>query len=119
MLSAMLLFIFLLRFTASFLITRVNAPKMHKGITGVQIGLGLTTLLLLIWPGTIMLLVPWLVLLLLSVAIVFAAGIVTWWRGYYPARYFVLALTMLLGAVFLSVLSVFGLISTNFTGIAA
>jgi signal transduction histidine kinase len=112
---ATIVFIFLLRFAASFLMSKINAPKLHPAFLVLQTGLCITALLFLLLSKTILFLVLWLVLILVCVAVVLITGLFVWKRGYRPARYFVTALLMLLVAVFISVLSVLGFVPKSYT----
>jgi len=107
-------FIFLLRFTASFLATKIHTPQLHQFFNGLQVGLGVGALLFLLWPEMTLFFVTVSVLGLLSMIMVLITGLIIWWQGYRPARYFMLALSMLLGAGFVSVLIVLGVLPTSY-----
>lgn len=104
----------LLQFAASFLMTKAHAPTLHRSLVGLQIGLGMVVLLFLL-SETTPFLVLCLILSLLSMGAVFLAGLVTWRQGYRPARYFVLALAAFLGALFLSIWGVLGILQTGYS----
>jgi len=108
---AALIFIFLLQFAATFLMTKTYAPHLHRILVGLQIGLG-GIFLLWVMAGTTLLIVIWLTLVLLSMAMVFITALAVWRRGYRSARYFVLGLGMFLGAVFISIWAVLGFLPT-------
>ena len=108
------LFVCLLRFTDAFLLTAIHTPRLRYGLNALQWVLtGLSLIMLFFRP--ISLIVVWVLLILLGVVTAIATGIVTWRRGYRPARYFLLAWVVLFGASFLSVLTVLGFGSTAYT----
>jgi two-component sensor histidine kinase len=109
------MYVCLLRFTDSFLMTKDHAPRLGYMSSGLQIGLGITTLVYFVWAQATLLMLMWFVLSLLSVAVMFTASLVTWRRGYRPARVFVLAHTLLLGAVFAGLIALLGYVPTGYT----
>ncbi len=89
-LSFALVFISMLIFTDTFLELKTRLPKLHWVNLAI---LGVWGVLILMIPFTryqiiAILMVPW---ALLTLAAVLAAGIVTWLRGYHPARFFMIA----------------------------
>lgn len=110
-----LMVIFLLQFTATFLLTKDHTPRLHRFIGGLQIGLIITASLAMLWFAITIFVTIWLVFILLSIAAVFISGFVILGQGYRPARYFVLGLAMLLASIFLSILAVLGFVSTSYT----
>jgi signal transduction histidine kinase len=104
--------VFALKFTASYLVTRVHAPKMHKVINFLLIGLGIVIALTLI--TTFNLLVrPFAILLFASLISMLTTGFMVWRRGYRPARFFLLAWVLFLAGAIVLVLMVSGFVPMN------
>jgi signal transduction histidine kinase/CheY-like chemotaxis protein len=101
---ATLMVVFLLLFSGSFLMAKVNAPRLGRILNGLQIGLVATGLLHIVLSGAILFHWIWFALVLSGLAAIFITSLVTWRRGYRPARYFVLAQTMLLVTFFFDLL---------------
>lgn len=87
--SFMLTMVGTLLFTRSFLVTKKYAPRFDKAIIGLA--LAFLVLMVIQFLNARFTARIGIVLLLLSYVLVFAVGFLVWWRGYRPARYFVLA----------------------------
>ncbi|MGD9200748.1 MAG: 7TM diverse intracellular signaling domain-containing protein, partial [Chitinispirillia bacterium] len=105
---ATLMIVFLLRFSVTFLMAKVNAPRLGRILNGLQIGLVATGLLQIVLSGAILFHWIWFALVLSGFVAIFITSLVTWRRGYRPARYFVLAQTMLLVTFFFDLLGQLG-----------
>ncbi len=99
----------LLLFAMDFLDTKTQTPRLHT----IMLALLATALFVLIlrffWESNRLLNLTVLVITLITVA----AGYLAWWRGYRPARYFLLAWLLFLGTLVINFLVNFGLLSHN------
>jgi PAS domain S-box-containing protein len=94
-----------LKFTASFLPTREDTPRLHTAINIVIVIFALVLPILLIDISVAAR--PNLILTVIAYILVVAAGVIFWRRGYHPARYFLLAWLLLLTSMIIFVLSLF------------
>jgi signal transduction histidine kinase len=105
---ATLMVVFLLRFSGSFLMAKLHAPRLGRILDGLQIGLVVNGLLHIASNRAFLFQYTWFALVLFSFAVIFITSLVTWRRGYRPAGYFVLAQTILLVAFASSLLGLLG-----------
>lgn len=100
-LSAEFVIIFLLKFSSEFLLTKTQTPTLHRII---NICVVIWALLIIPTPfvGAIII-APELPLALFSLLLMWGAGVITWLRGYRPARYYLLAWSLFLGMSIFSV----------------
>jgi len=108
-----LLLFWLSKFSSSFLIIRHHAPKMDK-LFSMLMGLSLLVMLFSFTGAYQMAARVGVGLLLVFVLLAMTAGIITWRKGYRPARYFVTAWFIFLFGSFLYLLRAFGLTPNNF-----
>ena len=100
-----------LKFTSTFLATKIHLPSFHKII-----------FLLMVISGSMIVFIPFVsfltavasVLTLVALLVSILTGIIIWRRGYQPARYFLLAWLAFSGTIVLFLLTVFGLLPSNF-----
>jgi signal transduction histidine kinase len=102
--------IWMLLYAQSFLETRVHVPVIHKIIYGILI---LRTIIFLIGIFINLHVIYNIAIDLVPLGIIYYAGILTWIRGYRPARFYVLAFTVLFIGFALSSLQQFFIISHN------
>lgn len=101
------------KFSSSFLITKVHAPKMDKSFP-VLMGL---SVLVMVWSflgdySTSIKLGTGLTLIFIFTAM--SAGIISWRKGYHPARFFVISWFILIIGTSLLILRAYGLVPHNF-----
>lgn len=97
-----------LKITTSFLSTKENTPRLHKAINIILFAFVLLIPVQLFDIGITARLM--LILTVISYILIVAAGIITWQRGYRPARYFLLAWLLLLTSMLIFVISLFGIL---------
>ena len=96
----------LLKFTSAFLMTRIHLPKLHRIIVGLQWGtLLIVVLILLPIVDVAKIFTPLVVITLIAMPVSLLAGVFSWLQGYHPARYFVLAWSGFIIAIFIRMLS--------------
>jgi signal transduction histidine kinase len=100
----------MLLYAQSFLETRVHVPVIHKIIYWILI---LRTIIFLIGIFIDLHLIYNIAIDLVPLGIIYYAGILTWIRGYRPARFYVFAFTVLFIGFALSSLQQFFIISHN------
>ena len=107
--AGMVAAISMLLFAMDFLDTKTQTPWLHT----IMLALLATALFVLIFrffgESNRLLNLTVLVITLITVA----AGYLAWWRGYRPARYFLLAWLLFLGTLAINFLVNFGLLSRN------
>ena len=105
--------IWVLLFVRSFLQTSLYAPRIHRVLT-IILGLaGAFAFAALI--GLIHHLLPYQAILFIAEWVfVLAAAIVSWRRGFHPARYFLIAWTTMIAGGLLLILSIVGVVPSNF-----
>jgi signal transduction histidine kinase len=106
---ATIMVLFLIRFAGSFLMAKAHAPRLGRVLNGLQIGLGAAALLYVVSSGETLFIRIWFALVLSGLAVVFVVSLVTWRRGYRPARFFVLGQAALLGSFFVALLALLGM----------
>ena len=107
------LLLWLSKFSSNFLITRIHAPKTDK-LFSMLVGLSLLVMLFSFTGAYQMAARVGVGLLLAFVLLAMTAGIITWLKGYRPARYFVIAWFIFLFGSFLYLLRAFGAAPNNF-----
>ena len=85
-----LIFIFLLGLTKSFLLTAKYTPRLNIFINYVRLGVIITTLLLVLFPGSLIFIPFYFIAVLFSIGVVLVSGIIVWQKGYRAARLFML-----------------------------
>ena len=111
-----LLLIFALLFSDSFLQLKEYAPRLRRFLVVITILLWL--MLPLQWISLLWTARPILILTIVTFVIVVGSGILVWRKGYYPARYFLLAWLLLLSSFVLFVLSLAGILPLTLFSIA-
>jgi two-component system nitrate/nitrite sensor histidine kinase NarX len=104
--------VFALKFTGSYLVTRLHAPWMHRIINFLLIGFGVVMTVALVINFNLAVR-PLAVLIVASLITMLMTGLVVWRRGYRPARYFLLAWVLFLSGAVVLVLTVSGFVPTN------
>ncbi|HXA02973.1 MAG TPA: sensor histidine kinase, partial [Cytophagaceae bacterium] len=102
--------VWMLLYAQSFLETRIHAPFIHKVIYGILI---LRTIIFLVGIFVDLHIIYNTAIDLVPLAIIYYAGILTWVRGYRPARFYVFAFTVLFIGFIVSSLQQFFIISHN------
>ena len=97
-------------YAQNFLETRIHVPLIHKIIYGILI---LRTIIFLIGIFIDLDLIYNIAIDLVPLGIIYYAGILSWARGYRPARFYVFAFTVLFAGFALSALQQFFIISHN------
>jgi signal transduction histidine kinase len=102
--------VFMLLYAQSFLETRIHVPLIHKIIYGILI---LRTIIFLIGIFFDLHLIYNIAIDLIPLAIIYYAGILSWVRGYRPARFYVFAFTILFIGFAVSSLQQWFIVSHN------
>jgi signal transduction histidine kinase len=102
--------VFMLLYAQSFLETRIHVPFIHKIIYGILI---LRTIIFLVGIFVDLHIIYNTAIDLVPLAIIYYAGILTWVRGYRPARFYVFAFTVLFIGFVVSSLQQYFIISHN------
>ncbi|MCH8498186.1 MAG: diguanylate cyclase [Marinobacter sp.] len=103
-----------LGFTNSFLAMRVNAPHLSR-LFGVLCGLfAVLAAMALLYPDYSLVIRLATLFATIAILFVFWAAVICWYRGYVPARYFLLAWVALLFGMICYTLKTFALLPANF-----
>ncbi len=86
----LLMFLALLSFAKSFLITKTYAPRLDRLIVWLRWGLVVITLLRFIFNSSLPIILALLLMLGVSAVIILGSGVVAWYRGNRAARFFLL-----------------------------
>lgn len=90
-----------LKFASVFLNTKTNTPRLHLILTGLMLCLGLLATSSVLFGATAVIILLWYTLTVVSYTFAWLVGFMSWHRGYRPARYYLMAWTlMFLGAIF-------------------
>ncbi len=100
-------------FTKHFLQLRDNAPRLDLAFRGLLAFFVLLAPSALFFPYKHVIPVATFGALVTAI-LVFTAGSLCWWRGYKPARYFIISWMVLLGGMILYTLKTFDVVPTNF-----
>jgi PAS domain S-box-containing protein len=100
-----------LKFMTSFLPTKEYVPRLHMTANVMFVAICILLPFQFIDIGITAR--PLLILTVISYILIVTAGIVTWRRGYHPARYFLLAWLLLLTSMLIFVFSLFGIVPLN------
>jgi two-component system, sensor histidine kinase and response regulator len=103
----------LLKFTAVFLETRVNAPRIHRLLTGLVLLQGVLALGSIFLGAATIVVGLWLIATAISYVLLWITGFVVWRRGYHAARYYMLAWTIYLLGVVWSIVGNFALVPAD------
>lgn len=103
-----LMVIFVLKFAVSFLVIREHLPKLNRVFNILMIAAALIIPLEFINIGIAAR--PLLIISVSSFTLIITSAVITWRKGYRPARYFLLAWVLLLTSLLVFVLSLFGLL---------
>jgi two-component system nitrate/nitrite sensor histidine kinase NarX len=104
--------VFALKFSASYLETKVHVPRLHRVINFLLIGFGIVIPLALIVDFNLVVR-PFAILVFASIISMLTTGFVVWRRGYRPARFFLLAWILFLAGAMVLVLTVSGFVPIN------
>ena len=105
--------IWVLLFVQTFLQTKLYAPRIHR-ILSSMIWMA-SALAIAALVGLVHYSLPYQAILFLAEWVfVLVAGIVSWRRGFHPARYFLIAWTTMIGGACLLILSILGVVPSNF-----
>ncbi|NJN82562.1 MAG: PAS domain-containing protein, partial [Caldilineaceae bacterium] len=116
--SFSIVFVSMVLFADAFLELKIRLPKLH---TLAVVIVGVWGVLLLLVPfvsyrTAASLMLPW---TLPTLAAILVAGGISWWRGFHPARFFMIAWSGLVFAFIISILTRLGVISSTAFGESA
>ncbi|MDX1695038.1 MAG: 7TM diverse intracellular signaling domain-containing protein, partial [Ketobacteraceae bacterium] len=104
---------FILAFSRHFLQLRDNSPRLDLAFRGLMMFFVFLVPSALVFPYKNV--IPLATFgALVTAILVFSAGTLCWWRGFKPARYFILSWMVLLGGMVLYTLKTFNVVPTNF-----
>lgn len=93
--------ILVLKFASVFLDSKTNTPRLHRIFTGLMLLLGLLAVFSVIFGAAAVIIILWYLLAMVSYTFAWLVGFMSWRRGYRPARYYLMAWTVvLLGGLF-------------------
>ncbi len=100
-------------FASSFLRTKERNPRIDQILAGIKLGWGI--LILLTFGINYQTIVQYInIFVLLTIIIGIGIGFISWLKGYYPARYFVIAWSLIGISGSIYILSQLGLLPANF-----
>lgn len=104
----------ILGFSRSFLLLRDNVPWLNRTIIGIMAVFPFMALAAVVYPsyGPVIRITTFVTSV--SVLFILAGGVITLYQGFRPARYFMIAWSLLLAGMMLYTLKTFGLLPANF-----